>query len=43
MGELVENLIDIEYPEGKHKNTLEASHLSSGIYFLKIEGNEFLR
>ena len=41
LGELVENLIDDEFPEGKHSYNWDASYLSSGIYFLRIEGHEF--
>ena len=41
LGELVENLIDDEYPEGKYTYNWNASYLSSGVYLLQIEGNEF--
>lgn len=41
LGEAIENLIDREYPEGKYIYNWDATGLSSGVYFLKIEGDEF--
>ena len=41
LGELVENLIDDEFPEGKHTYNWDASYLSSGVYLLQIEGDDF--
>lgn len=37
LGELIEKIIDSEFPEGKHKYFWDASMLSSGIYFIKID------
>jgi photosystem II stability/assembly factor-like uncharacterized protein len=41
LGELVKNLIDEEFQEGKYSYNWEVSSLPSGIYFLHIEGIEF--
>jgi hypothetical protein len=41
LGEVIETLVDAEYPEGKHQINWNASGLSSGIYFIQIDGNEF--
>ena len=41
LGEVVATLIDAEYPEGNHQLKWNASRLSSGIYFIQIDGNEF--
>jgi photosystem II stability/assembly factor-like uncharacterized protein len=41
LGELIENLIDAEFPEGRLTYRWDASSLPSGIYFLQIEWDEF--
>jgi|GEM_PF-3548916 len=41
LGEVVENLIDSEYSEGKYTHRWNASSFPSGIYFIQIEGDEF--
>lgn len=41
LGEVIETLVDAEYPEGTHQINWNASGLSSGIYFVQIDGNEF--
>lgn len=41
LGEVIETLVDAEYPEGTHQINWNASGLSSGIYFIQIDGNEF--
>lgn len=41
LGELIENLIDGEFIEGTHSYNWDASHLSSGIYLLQMEGDNF--
>ena len=41
LGEVIETLVDAEYPEGKHQFNWNASGLSLGIYFVQIDGKEF--
>lgn len=41
LGEVIETLVDAEYPEGKHQFNWNASGLSSGIYFIQIDGDKF--
>ncbi|RJP71565.1 MAG: T9SS C-terminal target domain-containing protein [Ignavibacteriales bacterium] len=41
LGEAIATLVDDEFSEGKHIYNWDASDLSSGIYFIKIEGEEF--
>ncbi len=36
-GERVQNLIHQEYSQGEHKITFNANHLSSGVYFYKLQ------
>ncbi|MBN2105479.1 family 43 glycosylhydrolase [bacterium] len=43
LGREVEELTGKEYDKGKHTVTLNASHLSSGIYFYTMRAKEFLQ
>lgn len=41
LGEVIETLVDSDYQEGKHQFNWNASGLSSGIYFIQIDGSDF--
>lgn len=43
LGEVIEKLIDGDYAEGRHIYYWDATRLSSGVYFLQTESNEFIQ
>jgi hypothetical protein len=41
MGQEIETLVDEELPQGRYKRAFNASQLSSGVYFYRIEAGNF--
>ena len=42
-GKVVERLVETKQPEGYHRATWDASKLSSGIYFYRLQAGEFVQ
>lgn len=42
LGQVVKELASSDYPAGKHQITLDASDLSSGIYFYRLQAGSFV-